>query len=484
MKNLYKWMVFSCLALGTVSCDFDTENYQDISIDQAYQSVQDVQNGMNGAYNALGAYGFLGNYALAYGDFCAGISEGSASTGHFYYQSNWIISDTDAELEYMWAYGFKVIDAATRTIAGGKKVLADADKLFLDPSDVANVNLYIAQCYALKALANYYLVNLFALPYQQGANNLGLPLVKDEPVAEFTKIDRATVGATYTQITDDIQMAEDYMAEALGATNESGKPLVSAPSAFFMGPMAVQALKARVNMFLGEYNVAKTAALKAIELKGKGNGTGDDNMPSDEIYQSMWTSLAVTDEDLFTISKSEADNLSANSLNTLYGSYGSTLSDVAVNTYGENDIRAKLLDGNSTLKFQGLPTSAATSNIPIFRKSEMSLILAEIYARANDVTNAQKYLMYTAKRDKDIETTADLPSSQADLLKFISEERIREFAGEGHRFYDARRMGDKIVGVGTVPFDIQKFVFPIPAAEINAGYCTQQNEGWSDNLPQ
>lgn len=483
MKNLYKWMMFSWLAFGVVSCDFDTENYQEISIDQAYQSVQDVQNGMNGAYNALGDYYFLGNYAIAYGDFCAGISEGSASTGHFYYQSNWVISDTDQELEDMWLYGFKVIDAATRTVIGGKKVLADADKLFLDNSDIANVNLYIAQCYALKALSNYYLVNLFALPYQQGAGNLGLPLVKDEPVAEFTKIDRATVGETYEQITGDIEQAEIYMDRALTATDESGKALLSTPSAFFMGPMAIQALKARVNMMLGNYGVAKTAAENAIALKGKGDGTGNDGTPSNDIYLSMWTSLAVSDEDLFTISKSEADNLSANSLNTLYGSYGCTLSENARKTYGPNDIRAKLIGDNTTLKFQGLPTSAATSNIPVFRKSEMSLILAEVYARASDVPKAQKYLMYTAKRNEDLDMS-DLPSTKDGLLEFISEERIREFAGEGHRFYDARRMGEKIEGIGTVPFDIQKFVFPIPAAEINAGYCTQQNDGWADNLPQ
>ena len=68
-------------------------------------------------------------------------------------------------------------------------------------------------------------------------------------------------------------------------------------------------------------------------------------------------------------------------------------------------------------------------------------------------------------------------------MQFISEERIREFSGEGHRFYDARRMGDKVALVGYEPFDIQQFVFPIPAAEINAGYMTQQNEGWDNNLP-
>ena len=94
------------------------------------------------------------------------------------------------------------------------------------------------------------------------------------------------------------------------------------------------------------------------------------------------------------------------------------------------------------------------------------------------------FLFYTAKRDKDIASVDDLPSTTEGLLEFISDERIREFAGEGHRFYDARRMGLKINIQGYQPFDIANFVFPIPANEINAGFCTQQNEGWESGLPQ
>ena len=136
-------------------------------------------------------------------------------------------------------------------------------------------------------------------------------------------------------------------------------------------------------------------------------------------------------------------------------------------------------------KYQGLSTSAATSNIPIFRKSEMSLIIAEVEARNGHIAEAQKYLYYTAKRNEAITGADQLPDNTADLLAFISDERVREFAGEGHRFYDARRMGDQVeLAISAQPFDIAKFVFPIPADEINAGFCTQQNEGWSDALPQ
>lgn len=481
MKAIYKLVLLSALTLGLGSCDFDTENYQQIPTDDAYRSVQDVENGLNGAYYAAGSYRFLGNYSIAYGDFCAGVSVGNRSTGHFYYQSSWIVSDTDAELEDMWSYGFKIIDRSTRTIQGGKDVLANT-ALHLTDADIAKVKSYMAQSYALKALANYYLVNLFSYPYQAGSNNPGLPLVKDVPIKEFEKIERSSVGETYAQITSDLTNAENYLEEALEGN------LIKAPNAFYMGAMGIQALKARIAMSMGDYAAAETAAKQALTLKGKGNGTGSDKVPSNEIYLSMWSSLAITDEDLFTIAKTEADNLSANSLNTLYGSYGATVANSTVALFNSEDIRLNLIipqdaGGMTTAKYIGLPTSAATSNIPVFRKSEMSLIIAEVEARNNNIPEAQNYLYYTAKRNQSITAATDLPATRDELLAFIAQERIREFVGEGHRFYDARRMGLVINMTGFKPFDIAKFVFPIPADEINAGFGVAQNENWKSALP-
>ena len=488
MRNIYKFALLAVLTLGISACDFDTDNYQQIPAEGAYSSVQDVQNGMNGAYYALGSYQFLGNYATSFGDFAAGISSGSATSGHMYDISTFGISETSSEIRDIWNYGFKVVDRTTRTIRGGKDILVKAETLHLSDKEIANLNSYIAQSYALKALANYYLVNIFALPYEvNGLNSqLGLPLVKDEPINAFEKIDRSTVAETYKLIDDDIKNAENFMKTALEFQDDYGKQLIPTPSAYYMGPMGIQALKARVYMSMGKYNEAANAAKAALTAKGKGDGTDTDETPSNETYINMWSSLSISDEDLFTIAKTEADNLSANALNTLYGSYGGTLNAAPLELYAENDIRTGLIgsneEGDTTTKFAGIPTNASVNNIPIFRKSEMSLIIAEVEARNNNIDAAKKYLFFTAKRDLDL-TIDELPDTQGDLLTFISEERIREFIAEGHRFYDSRRMREVVNIDKFDPFDIAKFVFPIPADEINAGFCTQQNIGWEDYLP-
>ena len=115
----------------------------------------------------------------------------------------------------------------------------------------------------------------------------------------------------------------------------------------------------------------------------------------------------------------------------------------------------------------------------------MYLIIAEAEARlGNDLIAAQNALFYTAKRNTDITTIADLPATQEGLLEFIADERVREFFVEGHRFYDLRRTGATATIAGDETFVAAKFAFPIPSEEINSGFGVTQNEGWSNNLPK
>ena len=482
MKIIKFLAVGLTLTFGLSACSLDSDNYVNTDADKAFTNLRSVQSGTTGAYYYAAYYPFLGNYAVALGDFCAGVSAGSASSGHFYVYSNFSFSDTQTELRDLWNSGYKIITNATRTINGANELMENGG---ITESEYPEAYGYIGQCYGLKALAAYYLVNYFALPYSSAnASTPGIIVIDHEVPSENDQVSRSTVEETYAQITKDIASAE----EAFETAGTSGvEASTGGEDAFYLSPMGLQALKARVYMALGRYDVAETAAKEALELKGA-TGDASDNLPSDADYLSMWTSLNASDEDLFTIKKSADDNLSANALNTLYGSYFCTLQNAALSTLGDEDIRLRLTQpgqngGTTTAKYNGIATSSATSNIPVLRKSEMSLIIAECEARAGHIAEAQNYLFFTAKRDKSITAPTDLPGTTETLLKFISEERVREFMGEGHRFMDARRMGDTITMDGFNAWDIQKFVFPIPSDEINAGFGTTQNTGWSDNLP-
>ena len=435
MKNIKIFAIGAVLTLGLASC---SDNYFDVDMDQnktsetAYTSAQDVKNGMIGAYYALGNYRFYGNYVVALGDMASDIATASSSTGHFFAINSYGITDTNGELDDIWNYGYKVIDRSTRAIIGAGKIIEGG----VTEAEEYAINSYLSQCYALRALATFTMTNIFGLPYQAGQSNsqLGIILIKDKIYTINDEVHRSTVEECYAQVLEDIANAKKY-AEA------------------------------------------KTAAQNAIDERGSDGATAEN-------YVSMWSSNAISPEDIFTINKTNDDNLSANALNTLYGSYKGGLTNFTKGLFGANDYRAGVLN-NYAFKFCGLPTAQAVSNIPVFRVSEMYLILAECEAQLGNTADAQNALFFTAQRDADITSATDLPSTKDALMDFINDERVRELYQEGFRWYDARRQGLKItVATTSQNFDIAKFVYPIPASEINAGYGTEQNEGWSSNLPK
>lgn len=444
------------------SCDFDTDIYTAIDMDKAFGSAQDIENALNGAYRNVGSYYYRGNRVIAISDMASDVSVASASSGHFVSINMWTFTDTEGNLLEAWTYAYKVIDQSTRAINGSSALLEAGN---LPDGDDDRLESAMAQFYALRALAHFDLVNLFGLPYKAGGNNtqLGIVVVDQEPIEDFQPVSRSTVEETYAQVLKDINSAKQYVK---GGLNQ-----------YYFNEAAIYALEARVNLYMHRYEAASTAANKAIELR---NSAGVDN----DAYVSMWRNTAITGEDIFTLVKSEDDNLSANALNTLYGSYKATVSPFVKEKFGAKDIRANLINAsNQPVKWAGLPSSAAVSNVPVFRLSEMYLIVAESQTELNNISAAQSALLYTAKRDSVITAVADLPSIQDELRQFIADERIRELFTEGHRFYDLRRTGAVATIAGDDKFVAANFVFPIPSEEINSGFGVTQNEGWSNNLP-
>lgn len=469
MKRKLIYIVVLIVSLTTIwSCDFDTDIYTAIDMDNAFGSAQDIENALNGAYRNVGYYPYRGNRVIAIGDMASDISEADASTGHSVAINMWTFNETTGDLLDVWTYAYKVIDQSTRGINGALELLESEG---LPDGDDVKLESSLSQFYALRALAHFDLVNLFGLPYKAGGGNSqpGIVVISDTPIEEFQQVSRSSVEETYAQILSDIENAKKYADSDLNQ--------------YYFNEAAVYALAARVNLYMHRYEAAIDAAEEAIKLR-KSAGV------SNETYITMWRNTAITGEDIFTLVKSEDDNLSANALNTLYGSYGSSVSEFTRTRFATTDIRSALIykhadyGTNHPGKYDGLPSSAAVGNIPVFRLSEMYLIIAEAEAELGNIAPAQTALLYTAKRNTAITTVADLPATQDELLDFIADERVREFFVEGHRFYDLRRTGATATIAGDTNFEAAKFAFPIPSEEINSGFGVTQNENWSNNLPK
>ncbi|MDR0812108.1 MAG: RagB/SusD family nutrient uptake outer membrane protein [Paludibacter sp.] len=468
MKKIIKIFVIALLSTTFVACE-DFLNYTPsnaVSDTDAFRSAQDVENALNGVYYTLGRYQFYGRNVVALGDIAADNTYMLGTTGHFDTEYKYTIVTSNPELLEIWEYGYKTIDRAARVIEGGKALLETE----ISDDDQKLIKSCIAQSYAIKALSHFTLVNIFGLPYSDtNKSTLGIILVDEKPIAAFEAVSRATVAETYALVLKDINLAKTDIN-------------LAAKEVFTFNAASLSALEARVKLYMKDYNGASSAAQAAIAASGE--------LVSDSTtYVDMWSSIASTSEDILTIGKTADDNLSANSLNTLYSNYAGKATSGLISLFAPTDMRLGLFgDGSGeqvrALKYKGLPTSAATSNIPVFRLPEMYLILAEAKAQLSE-SDAVDYLYEIAKRNSELAKT-DIPTDKDELLQFISVERRRELFQEGHRWFDLRRTGEKLTRVGgnwaITNWDVSKFVYPIPQNEINASGISQ-NDGWNNNLP-
>lgn len=470
MKYIFRILLASLIIISISSCD-DFLSYDPsgaIEDTEVFKTAKDVENALNGAYNTLGSYRFYGRNVVALGDIAADNMWMTGSSGHFDQVYKYTINDDTEDLLDMWSRGYYLLDRCTRLIIAGNEIYATD----ISDSDKASIHKSISQAYALKALTHFTLVNIFGLTYSDAnRNTLGVVIVDENPIDAFAEVNRATVGEVYEQILKEINLAK----QNIGLTDKS---------VFYFNETSLAALEARVKLYMKDYQGAIDAAQRAIDKRDGSLVMNAEN------YVNMWFDIAPTTEDIFTIGKTADDNLSANALNTLYGSYNGKATSGLVKLFGENDMRLGLFgDGTGEqirgLKFDGLSTSRATSNIPVLRLPEMYLIIAEAKAQLGQ-SDAVDYAFEIAKRNPDLEKS-DIPTGKDALLKFISVERRRELFQEGHRWFDLRRTGEIMTRDGgsfmIANWDASKFVYPIPVREINASGI-KQNEGWNNALPK
>ena len=468
IKNIISAAFLGCVLLASVSCDDFLTETPSISIpdEEAFLSPRDYEVALRGTYNTLGQAEFMGRNALALGDVASDQSAHSVATSHFYDIFNYQILETNSYLKDIWSYGYKVIDHSVRIISAAKEATGFSE------SQMASIHQSVAQAYGLKALSEFILVNYYGLPYSEANQSTPGIVNVEKQVQPFEKIARTTIEENYKLILSDIENAKSHYAE-------EG---VEDASAFFMNRAAVAALEARVRLYYQDYEGAIRAAQEALELRqGKIVSNAGD-------YQDMFYRLDISSEDIFVISKTETDYLTANSLNTLFKDYGVSVNETTIAAFPATDIRRSVFEGDWTGgKLAGLLQNGNhldIQNVPVLRLPEVYLTLAEAAARTGKYAEAREsYLAVAASRNPALDS--ETVKADATILPLILRERALELVQEGLRFFDARRLGEKIdVADGAYPaFDAARFAYPVPVKEINANAGVEQTPGWEENLP-
>ena len=330
----------------------------------------------------------------------------------------------------------------------------------LDMTEVERTRKHIkGEAYALRAFRYFYLVNMYAAPYDPAtcATTPGIPVYL-ETTADDKAYRRVSLEKVYGQIVDDLKNAIPLLEENL---METGKTRFSA--------LAAKALLARVYLYMQEWDLAIGQAQEVI----KSNSTLFDLRAAGE-NSVIYTEAPITEWSEETIpgigylSEKNSNVLFVNGINELYMIFGGNTaqsvfypSETLYNTYEKGDVRKYYFmrrNSKGRVRYMKNRYYAETylNFVPqitsdygysrVIRTEEMYLILAEAYAHKPDGLSAAVEYLNTLRevkfRAEDFETYGRLHAenfTQQSLLETIWNERRREFCFEEHRWFDLRR---------------------------------------------
>lgn len=497
MKSLYiKAALALAVGISFTSCGdkfLDTKIYNGVDLEKGLSTVPNISNALNGTYYRFFNYRFAGNFATTIADLSSDVAYWNGRTSHQDAFYRFAPTEEDITLNNIWDYGYKVIDNASRVIKA-----ANAMSESVSEDEAAELDMDLAEAYALRGYATWQLVNIFGHQVKvNGTDFSSQPgiVVVDEPIEAYAPIKRATVGETYQAIVSDLTKSLEAFDRA-GATRES---------LFYFSPAAVNGLLARVSLYLEDYTAAISYAEKAIAISGK---TVTAYTP--EAYRALYYGGESNTESIFALDINSKDNWSANSCGTQWSTYSYSPSPWLLSIYGPNDVRRSIIafepaqDGTPseqtpTPEYKAGKFSAFASGNPAFATNylinapEMYLIMAESKLKKGNIPEAAADLLVVAKRNPDITATSDLPSTADALMQFIKDERARELFQEGHRLWDLRRWDEAAnIFAYNAPqikwtysnFKISNVIYPIPVDEINAGFGVEQTPDWSNSFPK
>ena len=141
--------------------------------------------------------------------------------------------NTAKNIYYSWWMAYKIIN------------VANSDMDILEKAEKTDMNNHLmGENYFFRALGHFHMVTLYAMPYVQGRDNMGVPLrLSTVPEGPTT---RATVGEVYDAIVADLIAAKEYMAK------DKDGSFIRGTDKGYVSWQAATALLARVYLYMGE----------------------------------------------------------------------------------------------------------------------------------------------------------------------------------------------------------------------------------------
>lgn len=515
---MIKYLAFlQIIALGLTGCSkqLEIDPVQSIPADGALSTIENIDAVIVGLYARLKNARQYGRDLITHPEALADNGHATNASGRLLPESNNVYNNHFTGT--IWQNSYAAINQINLTLEA-------IPKLTVVPAPTqAKIDSWRGQLLFLRGLYYFDLARVYAyIPFavidQQDKGGVPLLLkgVNNLDSAIALMPERAPIVNVYAQIVADLAAADGLLT--FGSTTDVS----------LANKAAAKALLARVHLYNRNFAEAKRLADEAIALAGTRITTVSD-------YESQWRA-ATNRETIFQVRFAQnAENIGVNeSLQTSFttlitpgnpavlGGFGDLvpkpglLTDLgitltpasAANFTGvaaaiqsrSGDVRNRLFEVGSggrtkawveCTKFIGKNGFINLDNIPLIRVAELYLIRAEAQAtNGSSVLNEaaakadlkfikqRRYENYTGSA---IETADDALAGSA-LYEEIFRQRRIEFAFEGHRFFDFKRLGRDIVkgapSTATLAFSDLRILPPIPQREVDGNPKIKQNFGY------
>lgn len=324
------------------------------------------------------------------------------------YLDIWRWNDTSSDentASFSWRTFYHVLFIANYTI--------ESEKLMTDGSG-DEIRQMVGEAYMLRALMHFNLVNLYAPSYTTCTpeTTKAVPLKLDSDVESV--LNRNTVAEVYKSILDDLDSAEEYLNTDTWETGYN----------YRFNTLSPDAMRSRVYLYMGKWDESLAASKRVIE---KHPQLSDINAELPNAYNSVENIVALEQ----TMQSQYARTIKIN--RNFYSKFSSA--DLRRRAYFK-----QVTTSNITLVKGGSNTYSCT-----FRSGEMYLNAAEAAWHLGQYDDAREYTekIYAVRyTDGGAAKTAAIEAmDDTDVLDEILEERARELAFEGHRWFDLRRNG-------------------------------------------
>lgn len=472
-----KTLGLGVLAAGLLAaCDspLDTNPSDRVPAGEALDTPQKLGVAVNGLYDALqdNSIDFNRNL-LVYPELYADNLDFFDTYASDQEVENHDVTSTNAGVAGLWRGAYDGINRANEVLAAIPAV---------EGLSQGQADQYRGEALFVRGYMYFVLANFFG----------GVPLVETPtqriPTPDQAEVPRSTLAQTHALVERDLREARALLDAPL-FTGRAGHD-------------AATALLARVNLYVGDYADAYAFSNEVIEAGGYelvddyAANWRNKNGP-ESILELQYT---VNDPSSFSGWFNPQGRFSFSPSAALFSSYF-----VPVTEDGDSvrydaergDFNVAEDPGGAVYTAKYFRIESSDDNFILLRLAEQYLIRAEAAARLGRLGEAIEDLNVVRDRVTTYDGEGEVVSgpgpvpawvdTQEEVLLAILDERQRELALEGHRFFDLRRMrdipvvnnylfgGDGFRGLYDGTF---RLLFPIPQTELDANELLQQNPGY------